>query len=259
MESDVRKLQLTLLEILDDVIEVFESNNVPYYIGGGCALGAVRHGGFIPWDDDVDIAVMVDDEEKMRAALSKLDQKKYSVQYPLDGEFGEGFYLVSKKGTTHIVWPRTKRIQRISIEIFVMYNVPDKKWERSIHHTLMRSFEFISNISACSDSNLVNGIIVKTMKVMTKLMDFISMKSKEHYVEPRNNFFKRDLMKKEMYGTPRILKFENREICFPEHLEEYLTQFYGDYMQLPPEEKRVPREYGALSFDVDYTEYIKQN
>lgn len=259
MPSDMQRLHDVLLDIMDSVAETLDKHNIDYYLGGGCALGSVRHGGFIPWDDDMDIAVFAENKEKLNAALSDLDPEKYSVQLPLTGSYCRDYYLISRKGTTYIINNRPNNIQRISLEIFPIYFIPDKEIEKKIYHSIMFVFDKMTWISESSAPNIIKKLLLKPIKYMSIMLDIIGSHGSKTLTEPRNVFYRRDLLPKNIYGTPTRRVFEDREYCFPEDINTYLTKFYGNYMQLPPEEKRVPRQNYGISFDIDYCDYTKES
>ena len=257
-ESDMNTIHKILLEMMNDLVDTFERNDVLYYLSGGCVLGALRHKGFIPWDDDIDIAVFKEDIPKLDKALSELDPRKYEYQKSLTGSYTRDYYYVSRIGTTYITDTARNRAQRISIEIHILHPVPDGKIALSMYHGLMKLFMWESRIGQSVDPK-IGKWIVSLMRMQSVIMNLMEGRSSKTYYEPRNQFYKRDYLNKDVYGTPKVREFEGMAYNCPEKAEEMLTKFYGDYMTLPPEEKRRPRSYKALSFDMDYYDYIQEN
>lgn len=94
MENYLEKLHVTLVEILDYVCKICEENNLQYFLVYGNALGAYRHQGFIPWDDDIDIALPRNDYEKLINILKQTDSKKYSYQNEINEK---NYFLIFSK------------------------------------------------------------------------------------------------------------------------------------------------------------------
>lgn len=255
--TDIGRIQEVLLEMLKDLSAQMDKESARYYMSGGCVLGAVRHGGFIPWDDDIDLAVFEEDIPALERALERLDKKKYSVQRPLEGTHSKDFYLISRIGTTHITDAGRNRMQRISIEIHVLHPVPDGGWELALYHGMMRVFNLDSMMTQYMPGTICKGS-VSVMRGLSKVLDMFRNRCSMRYYEPRNSFYSRDRLDKEIYGTPKEMRFEDGSFPFPEQTDAYLKRFYNNYMELPPEEKRVPRKCLGLSFTEDYYDYIRR-
>lgn len=258
MDEDTIRIQNLLMEMMSDLDSVFESNDVDYYMSGGCVLGAVRHEGhFIPWDDDMDVAVLHSQLDRLDTALSQLDSEKYIVTPILSPDAPRGFYKIERKGTTFLYeefpcWPR-----RVSIEIFPLYKVPDGKISLKMYHGIMGLFTFARVLSE-KGGNVIGKLAGRSMIILDRILNLMCERSSGKYLEPRSSFYKRDLLPQETYGKPTRMTFEGKEFCFPENSVNMLKKFYGNYMDLPPVEKRAPIKRKVLSFDTDYSEFVRK-
>ena len=134
-DETIHKLQELELMILKDFIAICEENNIEYFIYGGSALGAVRHGGFIPWDDDIDIIMFRKDYEKFKKVALSEPNNKYNF---LTSKTKDYFFLFSKimlKNTIFEEWwvNQVDFDLGIDIDIFVLDKVPDNKLKRFFH------------------------------------------------------------------------------------------------------------------------------
>ncbi len=257
--NDFKKLQCVQMEIMDEVHRICCENSVNYYIIGGTALGAVRHGGYIPWDLDIDIAMPRADYERFaEICTSELSKRFVYRDYKNTSAFSHPHALVCIKNTYLTVKsskynPKDENLG-IYLDIFPLDNAPsDKLLQQSQIAELekikriklwKRAYRYRRNFKNTVVKKLVSMLIFWTDvdklnynfdKVSRKYEDsdtglWCSMSS--HYS------YSKQCMPSSVYGKPQLIKFENREYYAPEKLDDYLTRIYGDYMKLPPEEER---------------------
>ncbi|MBQ6832172.1 MAG: LicD family protein [Oscillospiraceae bacterium] len=247
------------LDIMDEVHRMCVKHGITYYIIAGTLLGAVRHKGFIPWDLDIDIAMPRQDYERFKeVALAELPEKysylnhencsnyfrphalvvrndtrvhlKYDQANPKMFDLGvyiDIFPLDSAPDNEKLREKQAKKLKRIRqlIERRIPYCYSFKRWRRYIHYAVSFLLSWIS----------VRKLNRYQQKLMKKYSDgktacLCSMASQYAYAK--------QCMPVEIYGTPTLLDFEGRQYYAPEKYTEYLTRLYGDYMQLPPIEKR---------------------
>lgn len=257
--SDVlRQFQLEELKLLKEISRELQANNIDFYVIGGCSIGALRHKGFIPWDDDVDIAVMRKDFDRTEEVLSKvggtmLYDPVESHKIP-DAPLGHAYMLCDKPLEDS---PR--------IDVFAIDNVPDSKLSRKyqklcalIYHVciLRRPAENRGKLKKALTYAICNFV----PKFMLDWLQRLSYKgltkwqlSETEYV---SNIFgvsgDRETVPKSYFGTPRFVPFEDTLVPIAEKAEEYNTHIYGDFMELPPEEKRVPSHFSNLTNEMEY-------
>lgn len=260
LKKKLRKLQLTELKILKEIDRICTKYKIRYYLGEGSLLGAVRHQGFIPWDDDMDILMQREDYEKfLRVAPSEIS-KDYEIQHSTTiknywSPFIKVRYL--KKSSYH-----QQHIAHLSdhngplIDIFPLDNVPKKdslqQYIQAMQIKLYRGM--ISYKLGTRNPRKWKGRIVKflshfyTLKRLHANLDktFKKYNSKNNkYIVNLASYYsyKKQTVPKNWYGKPRLVKFEKNMFPIPKEAEKILSSIYGNYMELPPEEKRVIKHH----------------
>jgi len=256
VEGDLlRKLQMTELEMITEVDRICRKYHIPYSLDGGTLLGAVRHNGFIPWDDDADIIMLRKDYEKFYKVCKKeLDTERFFLQdYRTDKHYLWGFAKMRRNHTTFLRegQEHVKCHTGVCIDIFYCDNVPDGFFLRRLHlfccycirkgqysmvgqktekSFFLRVWYFLlSRIPRDFWFGLSEGLARMTNRKETKLVRHMT------YPFPRQC----------RYGMPGKLFEEYIDKDFEGHLfrifkgyDTYLKMLYGDYMALPPVEKR---------------------
>ena len=270
----LEKVQQYELSILRDFVKICEENNLTYFGIAGTGIGALRHGGFIPWDDDIDVGIMRNDLPKLIEIIERDYSDKY---YVLNAENNENFPLT----TTHICIKNsqfvieslkdTKCPYGIFLDIFPFDNVSDdeKVFKKQMNKTWLYSKVLILRhlpFPIVSFKGLTKKLVYAVTALLFAAMKILNISHNYLYKKlinttckfndrdtgvyayfcggkPDNNIFK-----KEDLFPLRKIRFEDMELNFPNKLEEYLTHLYGDFMQIPPEEKRVSHTPCVLKF-----------
>lgn len=274
LEKDYkRKLQLKILDIVKDFDSLCKKNNIEYYLLYGSALGAVRHNGFIPWDDDFDVGMTYENYLKfIDVCKTQLDSSKYFLQN-MDTE--KNYYLSFSKLrdiTTTLVEESHKDVDivhSVYIDIFPLVGVPRNKIKRKFLE-INRAFALSANINVINNKflYLVFKIILKIfgknniLKWCTKNCVKYSCKDYEDWC----SIFDGDGMvtsmtTKTIMGRGKTVKFENMRLPIPCLFDDYLTQVYGDYMKIPSDEQIKAREHTPYFLDLNlpYKDYKKSN
>lgn len=272
MEYDkeiLRKLQLTQLGILKDIDAFCKAYDITYFIDYGTAIGAVRHKGFIPWDDDIDICMARSDYDRF-IELAK-EKKEMSDKYDILNIYDTPGYIspfikVSKKGTKFTEASNTNKRyeQGIFVDILPFDYVPDDKKERAklfrkawTYSRLIILSETGSPVLPMGLKGIKRGIAsfgCKAVHIGLKLIRFNKKKAFDKYLKiatMNNNKPGLTLMAEfdditpERTVMPREGLFPTKDILFedamfpaPANLHMHLTNVYGDYMELPPVEMR---------------------
>ncbi len=270
---DLKKLQAKQLEMMDAIHKACCENNLTYYLIAGSCLGAIRHGGFIPWDVDIDIAMPRKDYEQFFNIADRiLPQTLVAHTYLTDEYFEKSHGLVCLKDSVLLTKADMENPQipkfGIFIDVFPLDKCPDDEKFQMKHkndYLRVRELRKIKFSRIYSDNNffqktikhilrfLLSPLSVRTInriqqKVMMRYYDldpcnlWCSMASKYKY--------EKQLMPKEYYGTPKMAKFEDREFYIPEAPEKYLAKLYGDYMKLPSkeEQERLLKYFTKIEF-----------
>ena len=274
MAASLRDLQLCELEILKEIKRVCEEHQITYYLSSGTLLGAVRHKGFIPWDDDIDIEMPYPDYKRfISVAQDALGDDYFLQNSDTDPSFSSLFSKVRKNNTTmlskyelgmaghHGVW----------VDVFPIISMGGS-FDYRFRKTCVRisNFSLIDRAHFELDSKWIrsqtNGFLFHLVRVMTHAPRFLrravhrlfaalvfmghsrKAKRKAHiwasitYVHPANVFL----------GPAQQLPFEEELFPVPPDYREYLTNAYGNYMQLPPEEKRTSN-HGDMIIDLEHS------
>lgn len=254
----VQELQIKMMESIHNICV---ENDISYYMIAGSALGAVRHKGFIPWDVDIDIAMLRKDYIKFKdVCKKKLPEELEYYDYESSKNFNPPHALVAYKGSRLInkyeeyndrlhsygifidvfpldVAPDDKRLQqkqakRISrLNDIKYYKLrPFTKEDTVVKHIVKKVLSFIlSPISI----HRINVMMQKEMQRYDGVGSYnlvCSMASHYSYCKQCMNI--------ELYGKPKLVEFAGHKFYAPERIEEYLTKLYGDYMKLPSKEKQ---------------------
>ena len=248
--GDIRERQLNILISVDNYCR---ENKIRYFLCGGTLIGAVRHHGFIPWDDDIDISMPRPDYERF---IESYSNPNYDVlTYRNDKNY---IGLFTKISDVQTVLREDNSIGEIgvNIDLFPVDGLPSSKWGRYIHIKWMKLLQgfIVSQIS--TDISHKSFIRKVEISIIRFLLIFIRNKQKltELII---NQARKYDFDKSEYvadvvwgYGTREIMKrtvveeyiegnFEGGFFLIPKYYDEYLKNMYGDYMKLPPEEERI--------------------
>ena len=259
MSNKVRELQLVQLEILKDVTKFCDERNLTYYLDFGTLIGAIRHQGFIPWDDDVDIVMYRNDYEKFIDIFSKENSDKYFVQ---NNHTDKGY----SRFITKIRLNGTKQVERnlsdikmhhgIYIDIFPLDNVCKNDGVcLRLRGVIIRILFALANLRVGKRDHFskIKDLLKRTLRVFTfpiprtvinKTFDFICKMSNETGGEYTTSFaspygWKKQLVKNEVYSKGKKAEFEGYKFNIPSKYDVILKQLYGDFMKLPPLEKRT--------------------
>ncbi len=262
----LRKLQLCELDILKDFIKICEENNLTYFGFAGTAIGAIRHGGFIPWDDDIDMGILRKDYDKLAEIIKRDYADKYIfVDASEYGDYPNMNAHIILKGTK-FTEPYAKKLkfpQGIFLDIFPFDNAPEdeKKREKHIRNSWILSKLLIVKHTPFPVLPFKKGIKPKLCHAVTatvwflmnlfcishkflhkRVLNYCSKYKNEdtgYYYYSCSSSRQGTVFKKDDFYPLRKIKFEDIELDFPKNVEKGLNRVYGDFMQLPPPEKRV--------------------
>ena len=251
----LRDLQLTELEIAVEVDRICHKHGIRYSLDGGTLLGAVRHHGFIPWDDDMDIIFTRTEYEKFFLACQKdLDQDRFFLQdYRTDPYYRWGHAKMRRKETEFIRFGQEHMRYRtgVAIDIFVLDHVPDAIFARQIHFAVNYAIRKIlySELGKMSENNIFVRMWYTLLNLVPRnacfgMRNAISRIMNKHQTELAAHLLY-PYPKSCRYGIPTKIFAEYEEMSFEgmrfsvvKEYDKYLTLLYGEYMKLPPKEKR---------------------
>ncbi|MBQ7274513.1 MAG: LicD family protein [Clostridiales bacterium] len=257
-EHELNKLHRVQIEILDEISRICEANKITYYLVGGTLLGAVRHEGFIPWDDDLDIAMPRKDYEKFCSCClsGELDRKYFLHNELTDDKYWLIFGKVRKNGT-EINEKTNEKLETnkgIYVDIFPFDEVKKKAssfgkartaiikaisasicWKRGLRPPLTRRLKTILLITKPFSISVLSAI-------QKRLMIMGNDKGSPFYINYGSNYDTvKQTIPKDKYEPYCLLNFEGKKYRAPKDYDYVLRQIYDDYMTLPPVEDRVLR------------------
>ncbi len=266
---ELRKLQLCQLDIALDIKKICEKHSIDYFMIGGTLLGAVRHQGFIPWDDDLDIGMLRKDYERFLVVCkSELPAHLFLQTWDTDEEYGYSFAKVMLKGTVfrEVAKGLSKSKSMIFVDIFPYDNMPEnmivqkvmfltediakkilltklgyeirKQSKHAIYHTILAVMAKLFSV------NFLKRVIISSQM-------FANKSQTKRVINFSGAYRDREWLDSRLVVT-EDMQFEGYTLKAPQGWRQLLTNMYGDYMQLPPVEKRGNRH---LAMDIDIGEY----
>ncbi len=269
MMVDMKQIHGIQLDILQKVAALSSKYHIKYFMTGGSAIGAVRHHGFIPWDDDIDIGFTRQDFEIfLKIAPTEFRSTAYLVEENrLDPAYEYDFAKVMLKGTQILEHGReeAKTANGIFIDIFPFDRLPADKHDRKAQkHVLQNVLEEIRRrfypdqyqnmpLDTPYAQLTLQQLYALRLQTMTKFnndpsLAYVNLSSPYAYA-------KEIILPSEMAHFS-VMPFENLRVPVLADYDSYLTRLYGDYMTLPPVEKRVQRH--ILKASVDNRQLITQ-
>lgn len=253
-EKELKQIQTIQQDLIQEVDRICKKNKIHFNMVGGTMLGAIRHKGYIPWDDDADIGFLRTEYEKFREACRRdLNHEKYYMQDLRDTErYRWGYGKLRRKDTEFIRLGQEfmPYEQGISIDLMPFDNVPDQRIARKIHFFFCFLYRklFWSEVGSRVEENIWIRAVYKIMKLVPmKLV----IKSYQHFIDhgqQRKTRLVRILTfptPKGVYGYDRewytnLAGYQFDDLTLPgaKDYDGYLRVKYGDYMKMPPVEKR---------------------
>ena len=269
--KDIKKeWNATILDILKAFMKICKDNGLTYYCCAGTAIGAVRHHGIIPWDDDIDVIMPRPDYDRLLEIAKTADFVKYEIITPYDDEtYPLYFSKLSNRNTTLIEDRQIPCVIGLYVDIFPLDATDDDvaKAKRlkdrytkiinrlnavSTHNTfgeylsLLKKKEewgrFAIKTLAFFCRSAVRRHLIRQMDRLSHLYDYDKAKNVQVYT---GSYGHREVFPKSWLGKGKEFPFEDTTVLLPECYDEYLRHFFNDYMQFPPVEQRIEKHNRA--------------
>ena len=245
--SALRNDQKEMLKVLVAFAEICEKNNIQWWLCSGTLLGAARHGGFIPWDDDVDVTMFEDDYRRLEKILIEMDSEEYFYQcIKSDPDHVNPFgKFRKKKDPVESSDPRSKyfKYQGVGMDVFYI-----EKSNRFASH-MGRPTQHIKNATLRHFAiKVVQAINFGLLIPFCRLVGKINPKN-QYRISLGAGFYKSKFYKEDILPLSKIT-FEGVEFPAPGNTDAYLTHIYGDWRKLPSEEK--------IRKSMHYPKYVKE-
>ena len=254
--TDIREIQQMELGIMEYIHEVCQKIGVKYFLAYGSLIGAVRHKGFIPWDDDMDICMLREDYEKLQDYLIANPDERYEVMsYKNNLNYVYPFMKVQDNHTYLLEEDvRIDSNMGIYVDIFPVDGYEDDsvfkdKMTRLIKKRQLSCYTFkgITNTKSVLNSliryiSVIIFYFTNTNKYVAQIEELAKSRKVSDYEEVDYLIYKdmnKPVWRREWLEQVTTGTFEGKKFMIPKNYHEILTSDYGDYMQLPPVEQRV--------------------
>jgi len=249
-DVDVKELQKRLLQMMISFDELCKKNQISYWLDGGTLLGAIRHKGFIPWDDDIDICMTVEDFEKFK----KVNQEKQLPKNIILEKYGDRFATKSIKKNRCCAKVRdvrsiaienknfisSKHPQGAWIDVFINYSFRDEK--------ITNSLKFLDELQHLEKRSILYNILIRPFLKLLKVRNLskifllsmnVPLQDSRIIKHPHEIANKKWWNKEDIFPLKRC-SFEDCIFPIPNNYDKYLKDFYGDYMKVPAKKYQNP-------------------
>lgn len=266
----MNEVQIYMLDMLKQLVALLNENNIKYYMIGGTLLGAIRHKGYIPWDDDIDIAIPRDDYDRFLKICKEVLPDSLTLR-TYDDDSYHHYYFARVVDTRYKILREgslKEREEELWIDLFPLDGLPRNKILQVIHKAQLLRLKLLYHFASFDKVNLmrpnrplyqraiIKAYIMwpfktkKDFKIILNKIDRLLKKAtldkSDYYMEFMGSSIPfRETCTKEQYGEGKLYDFEDIKLMGPTDAEFYLSHVYGDYMMLPPKEKR---NYHAARF-----------
>lgn len=256
-----KEIQQREYNILKEFNKFAKEHNLKYFLSGGTMLGAVRHQGFIPWDDDIDICMLREDYDKLINLVKdqRMLNRDYKFCLPLDNDYIYPYTKVIDTNT--IVYEKDikpKHCLGVWLDIFPIDACPEKEEDKKMLLKKHARYKFFNKICVAGNLSTTKKKIIafigkfgykmlffnKDSKYwIKKMLDLLELKDSKYFGNLAWPNQEREIFVKEIFDEVIYWQFEDDKYPIPAKYDAYLTKMYGNYMQLPKEEDRIIHDF----------------
>lgn len=256
MKVPLRNLQLSILDLALEVRRICDCFEIPYFLIGGSLLGAIRHQGFIPWDDDMDIGMLRKDYERfLKVAPSELDPAYFIQTHETDAHYAFPYAKIRINGTRQVENYSEQSLQHsgIFLDIFPYDKLPNRKIAQEVVYTTLKCLKWAGlGKTDYHFQNVKKNFFSRLMKFLTYPLSLQQILEIEYQVSIYSNKlesglavnwggayrFDREAVPYENLRHLQSVTYEGYKFTVPSHPERFLSHVYGDFRKLPPESQR---------------------
>ena len=261
-KNKLSKVQIIIWDIMKYLKKYLEENNIEYYMLGGTLLGAIRHKGFIPWDDDIDIGIPREQYETLLKEIQN-NLPKHLKLYTYKNEESHHYYFSRIVDTRHSLKRTGSLVERnedVWIDIFPLDGMPNNLIIRKIHMMRLLFARAMYHISCFDKVNLKRPgrplserIVIKFVMItgfgrksdthkwlnkIDRLLKKYPLSKSKYIVNFMGQYKFKEMFPKKYYGKGKFYEFEDNQLFGPENADAILTQMYGDYMTPPKDQDK---------------------
>ena len=266
--EDRKKYNAKLIGILKKIMSICEKNNIRWFVGYGGCIGAIRHKGCIPWDDDIDVCIPRPDYDRFVEIAKRTNLGNYELAVINETpEYFEHFVRMYDKNSTILFDTWHTHVSGIFIDIFPIDGAADGKiiknykryvfWMKISHHSRLhfpksKRFEILSNGGYLGYTSIMLASLFRSpmqkisLKMIEKTIRKYPYEDSEYCTFYDSVYGMRHVIPKKWVEETILVPFEDVQIRIPKQYHEYLTHLYGDYMTPPPVEERDDRHVFAF-------------